>query len=184
MPKDRLAEIVQTIGNGTVFASEGLALHPAFWLSASGRFVLLLCAARVGQKRQRQYGRRPMSPYGLAGEIVATTDRAFWTEDVARRRHKIIQNRLALRGEESVSVGHRRYTTGSTRRTHRCASTLSPMTESCCAARRPRQSMTARLPSDRMRSCMLPHLAPSGCWRCGTLCPVSKSARELATATR
>jgi len=26
---------------------------------------------------------------------------------------------------------------------------------------------------------MLPHSAPSGCWRCGTLCPVSKSARKL-----
>ena len=25
---------------------------------------------------------------------------------------------------------------------------------------------------------------PSGCWRCGTLCPVSKSERKLATATR
>src|SRR5271166_6110260 len=31
---------------------------PAFWLSASGRFVLLLPAARAGQKRQRQHGRR------------------------------------------------------------------------------------------------------------------------------
>ena len=28
------------------------------------------------------------------------------------------------------------------------------------------------------------HAAPSDCWRCGTLCPVSKSARKLATATR
>jgi hypothetical protein len=26
--------------------------------------------------------------------------------------------------------------------------------------------------------------APSGCWRCGTLCPASKSERKLATATR
>jgi len=29
----------------------------------------------------------------------------------------------------------------------------------------------------RMRSCRLPRSAPSGCWRCGTLCPVSKSER-------
>jgi len=28
------------------------------------------------------------------------------------------------------------------------------------------------------------HSAPSGCWRCGTLCPVSKSERKLATAMR
>ena len=26
--------------------------------------------------------------------------------------------------------------------------------------------------------------APSGCWRCGTLCPVSTSERKLAAATR
>jgi len=26
--------------------------------------------------------------------------------------------------------------------------------------------------------------APSGCWRCGTLCPMSKSERKLATAMR
>ena len=29
-----------------------------------------------------------------------------------------------------------------------------------------------------------PRLAPSGCWRCGTLCPMSKGERKLATATR
>ena len=28
------------------------------------------------------------------------------------------------------------------------------------------------------------HAAASGCWRCGTLCPASKSERKLATATR
>ena len=31
--------------------------------------------------------------------------------------------------------------------------------------------------------CTLPRSAPSGCWRCGTLCPVSTSERRLATAT-
>jgi len=30
----------------------------------------------------------------------------------------------------------------------------------------------------------LPRSAPSGCWRCGTRCPVSRSERKLATATR
>ena len=29
-----------------------------------------------------------------------------------------------------------------------------------------------------------PRSAASACWRCGTLCPVSKSARRLPTAMR
>ena len=40
------------------------------------------------------------------------------------------------------------------------------------------------MPLHRTRSCTLPHLAASGCWRCGTLCQMSKSERKLATATR
>src|SRR4029077_4941494 len=39
--------------------------------------------------------------------------------------------------------------------------------------------MTARLPSPRTRSCTLPRSAPSGCWRCGTRCPASKSEKKL-----
>src|SRR5271167_4222158 len=72
-------------------------------------------------------------------KITRVLGRAVPCSAVARRRHKIIRNRLALLGEESVSVGHRRHPAGSTRRTHPCASTLSATTESCCAARRRQQ---------------------------------------------
>src|SRR6516162_5241636 len=53
------------------------------------------------------------------------------------------------------------------------------MTESRCAARRRRQSMTARLPLHRMRNCTLPRSALSACWRCGTLCLASQSDGKL-----
>src|SRR5437773_12422060 len=59
--------------------------------------------------------------------------------------------------------GHGGTAAWSVRSTHPCAFTLSATTELHCAARRLRRSVTARLPSDRMRSCMLPHSAPSGC---------------------
>src|SRR4029077_15465501 len=108
----------------------------------------------------------------------------FWVQAIpAQECHEIIQNRLAFLGEESVCVGHGGTAAGSIRSTHSCASISSGMTEFHCAARCTRQSMTARLPSDRMRSCRLPRSAPSGCWHCGTLCPVSRSERKLATAT-
>ena len=41
---------------------------------------------------------------------MATADHCDWPEQSDAQSHKIIQNRLALLGEESVSVGHRRHT--------------------------------------------------------------------------
>src|SRR6202045_4566816 len=78
--------------------------------------------------------------------------------------------------------GHGGTAAGSIRSTHSCASISLAMTGSRCAARRLQQSTTARLPLHRMRSCARPRSAPSGCWHCGTLCPMSKSERKLATA--
>jgi hypothetical protein len=60
----------------------------------------------------------------------------------------------------------------------------SAMTGSLCAARRRRQSLTARLPLRRTRNCTPPRSAASGSWHCGMLCPVSKSGRRSATAGR
>jgi len=71
---------------------------------------------------------------------------------------------------------------GSIRRTHPFASTSSAMTASRRAARRRPPSMTARLRSRQKRSCMLRRSAASGCWPCGTLCPVSRNGGKLATA--
>jgi hypothetical protein len=42
--------------------------------------------------------------------------------------------------------------------------------------------MTARLQLHQKRNCTLRHSAASGCWRCGTLCPVSKGGGRSATA--
>src|ERR1700730_17093338 len=58
-----------------------------------------------------------------------------------------------------ASVGHGGTAAGSNRDTHSCASISSAATGSRCAARRRRHSMTARLPSPRMRSCSLPPLS-------------------------
>ena len=40
---------------------------------------------------------------------MATADHGDWPEQSDSQSRKIIQNRLALLGEESVSVGHRRH---------------------------------------------------------------------------
>src|SRR5262252_2169797 len=66
-----------------------------------------------------------------APQITATKGVQFDTQ----QNRKIIQNRLALDGEESVSVGHRRQPLpGPIGRTDPCASTSSAMPESHCAA--------------------------------------------------
>ena len=46
----------------------------------------------------------------------------------------------------------------------------------------PPPSMAARLRSRKKRNCTLRRSAASGCWRCGTLCPVSKRGARSATA--
>src|SRR6516164_3806123 len=88
----------------------------------------------------------------LAGEVVFA-DRPFsdplisasarsWFRAIPcpamfEQRHKIIHNRVALGGEESVSgVTGGSGPSGPTRRTHPCASTSSAMTASRCAAKR------------------------------------------------
>ena len=43
--------------------------------------------------------------------------------------HKIVQNRLALLGKQSVSVGHRRHPLSDNQETHPCVSISSAMTE-------------------------------------------------------
>jgi hypothetical protein len=81
--------------------------------------------------------------------------------------HKIVQNRLALGGEESVCVGHRRYPPPGQSGEPTMASISSAMTESRYAARRQPQSMRARPPSRRTRNCTPPRSAADGYWHCG-----------------
>jgi hypothetical protein len=77
------------------------------------RMVEELLAARgiiVSHETVRQWG---------ANRIMATADCSDSAEQFGARlwlqqSHKIIQNRLALLGEESVSVGHRRQPPGQT----------------------------------------------------------------------
>jgi FMNH2-dependent dimethyl sulfone monooxygenase len=52
------------------------------------------------------------------------------------------------------------------------------------AARRQWQSVRARLSWLQTRNCMQPGSAVSNFWRCGMLCPGSKSGERLATARR
>ena len=89
-----------------------------------------------------------------------------------------IRTRGWLRSAKSAKRGH-----GFTRRRVKLdrptlARLLSATTGSPCAARCRRQSMTARLPLHPTRSCTLPGLAASGCWRCGTLAGL-KSGRKV-----
>ena len=104
--------------------------------------------------------------HSIFSEATRTADsrvlgRAIPCSAVAQQRHKIIRNRLALLRDESVSgvtVGTAPTPTGD------------PLLRiyiigkdgARCAARRRRQSMTARLPLHRTRSCTLPRSAPSG----------------------
>ena len=102
---------------------------------------------------------------------------------LARQSRKIIQNRLALLGEESVSVGHR----GSRRRANQenplmriyiigndgitlCRETLATVNEGEIAVASNKET--------------LPRSAASGSWHCGMLRPMSKSGRRSATAGR
>src|SRR6516164_2490153 len=55
------------------------------------------------------------------------------------------------------------------------------MTASRCAAKRQPQSMTARWSFRRKRNCWPPRSTASGCWHCGTRCPVSRRGEGLAT---
>src|ERR1700719_3742267 len=75
--------------------------------------------------------------------------------------------------------GHGGTAAESIRSTHSCASISLAVTGSRCAARCRRQSMTAKLPLHRMRSCARPRSAPSGCWRCGTLCPDVEKRKKV-----
>src|SRR6516165_463792 len=110
--------------------------------------------------------------------------RAILCSNLAEQRHGIIRKAVALTGKESVSGVTGGTVAGSIRRTHPCAFTLSAVTESRCAASRQRQSMRARLSWLQTRNCMQPGSAVSNFWRCGMLCPVSKSGGKLATARR
>src|SRR6266480_1677559 len=79
-------------------------------------------------------------------------EQAFWVRAIpcsncGEQRHKIIRNRVALAGEESVSVGHQRHPPPVDQETHPCASTSSELTGSRSAARRQPQSVRARSPS-------------------------------------
>src|SRR5580704_11554858 len=104
--------------------------------------------------------------------------------DCGRTTPQDYPERTGFGGRREREWGHGGTAAGSIRSTHSCASISLAMTGSRCAARRLQQSITARLPLHRMRNCTLLRSAPSGCWRCGTLCPASKSERKLATATR
>ena len=69
---------------------------------------------------------------------AAVPSRAIPCSAAPQQRHKIVQNRLALVGEESVSGVTAEPPPGQTGDTHSCASTSSATTESRCAARRRR----------------------------------------------
>src|SRR5271165_2149287 len=76
--------------------------------------------------------------------------------DPAQQRHNIIGNRTGFGRRREREWGHRRRRRRVDQEHPPCAFTLLGMTESRCAARRRRQSMTARLPLRRTRSCTLP----------------------------
>jgi hypothetical protein len=95
--------------------------------------------------------------------------------DQAEQRHDIIGNRLALVGEESVSGVTAELPPGQSGAPTHARLYHQQRRNHAVPRGADGQSMTARLPLHRTRSCTLPRSAASGCWRCGTLCPVSKS---------
>src|SRR4029077_5656469 len=102
-------------------------------------------------------------PFSDLGANDARRDRLH-NQDLAG-----VDGEIARLVDRSTQELRHAWRAGSNRDTHSCASTSSAATESRCAARRRRHSMTARLPSPRMGGCPLPRSAPSGCWHCGTL---------------
>jgi hemolysin D len=100
-------------------------------------------------------------------------DAAVKQLDKAARRNDVT---VLTAPEDAIVLDVAQHSVGSVMKEAEALYTLAP--------RRRRQSMTARLPLHRTRSCGLPRSAPSGCWRCGTLYPASKGERKSATATR